>query len=365
MGVLTTSDQAKPQKLEIASPKLSNQPVWWIKLTHWEFWPFNVFYLPIFIYAGWLMLRTRSFFFFSASNPGIENAGMLGESKFKILEQFDPLHKPQTFLLQPNASSDEVQELLKAHDLKFPFILKPDIGERGWMVKKINTDTQLKNYLKEVKVPFLLQEYVHSPVELGVFYYRMPDEKIGHISSVVLKEMMTVTGDGTSDVKSLLLENPRSVITLSEIEKTSGDVFQYVPEHGEEVEVVPIGNHCRGTTFLDGNHLINEKMTRAIDEVAKQIPGFYFGRFDLRCDSLAALEKGNFKIFELNGSGAEPAHIYQPGYSLFKAYRELAFHLKIMFRIARANHKNGVPYMTVKEGLQLMKFLKGYNKLKN
>ena len=360
MKVLTHSKIQSKESINLKSEK----PVWWIKLTHWEFWPFNVFYFPLFFYYAWLCLKARSFFFFSASNPGIEYGGMLGESKIKILDKFRDSHKPYTLLIEPGLKRDEFEKILQESKLTYPFILKPDIGERGWMVKKISNSEQLDRYLSQIKVPFLLQELIESPVEMGVFYYRMPDEEFGKVTSIVLKEMMTVVGDGVSDIKTLLLKNPRSVITLDEIEKTSGELFDYIPELGEEVEAVPIGNHCRGTTFLNGNDLINEQVHRAVDTVAKQHDGFYFGRFDLRCDSLEDLAKGNFKIFELNGAGAEPAHIYQPGFSLLRAYRDLIFHQSLMYKIARKNNQLGVPYMTVKEGLKLIKFLRHYNSMK-
>lgn len=138
-------------------------------------------------------------------------------------------------------------------------------------------------------------------------------------------------------------------------------MFNEIPSLDEEVEVVPIGNHCRGTTFLNGNHLITDNMVQAIDSAAKEYPGFHYGRFDLRCKSIEELERGNFTILELNGCGAEPAHIYHPGYPLFKAYRELARHLKIMFQIARQNHANGTPYMTIGEAIKLVRFLRHYN----
>lgn len=305
------------------------RPIWWIKLTNWEFWPFNVFYFPIFCYAAWLMLKARSFFFFSASNPGIEYGGMLGESKMKIFEVLPNKYKPITLLLKPGITLKEFNDLLVKNELKYPFILKPDIGERGWMVKKISNQAQLSKYLDQIKVPFLLQEFIDWPVEMGVFYYRLPDEQNGKVTSIVLKEMMTVAGDGHTTVGELLLTNPRSVIAYKEIEKMSGEIFDYVPESGESVEVVPIGNHCLGTTFLNGNYYINDKINQAFDETAKTYPGFYFGRFDIRCESIDELEKGNFLILELNGCGSEPGHIYHPGYPLFKAYKELIFHLDI------------------------------------
>ncbi len=365
MNVLATPGKPNQKQVDHHRQTKKNIPIWWIKLTHWEYWSFSVFYFPIYFYAAWLMLKARSFFFFSASNPGIENGGMLGESKMKIFDVIPDRYKPKTKLLDANINQAEFDQLLEEMTLSYPFILKPDIGERGWMVKKITNQSQLRSYLSEIKVPFLVQEFIDWPIEMGVFYYRLPDEESGKVTSIVVKQMLTVIGDGHSTVKKLLIANPRSVITFKEIERTSGEIFEYVPENREMVEVVPIGNHCRGTTFLNGNHLINDKIHLAFDVAAKTYPGFYFGRFDMRCESIEELEKGNFLVLELNGCGAEPGHIYQPGYSLLQAYKDLIFHLDLMYVIASQNHKRGTPYMTVKEGVQLVKFLRQYNKLKS
>jgi len=94
------------------------------------------------------------------------------------------------------------------------------------------------------------------------------------------------------------------------------------------------------------------------DAISKQIPGFYFGRFDLRCGSLEDLYQGNIKIMELNGCGAEPAHIYHPGYSLRKAIAVLLTHWRNIFIIARENKQRGVQYISLKEALQHYKKFK-------
>lgn len=344
--------------------KLSTS-VLWAKLTRWEFWPFSVFYFPVIFYWTWLVMKTRSFFFFTASNPGIEFGGMLGESKDKIYKTINPQYIPKTFKLKPGINLIDFKSRLKTEHLNFPFILKPDIGERGWMVELIKNEKDLSKYLNEVKVNFLVQEYVHLPVELGVFYYRFPDRANGTVSSVVVKEMLSVTGDGRSTVREMIMQDVRAKMHLETLEDSNFEIMDYIPAHGEEVELVSIGNHCRGTTFLNGNHLINNKLIALMDKISKEVDGFYFGRFDLRCKSLDDLYEGrNFKIIELNGAGSEPAHIYHPGFPLVQAYKDIAHHLKVLARISMLNHKNGHPYMTFKNGIKEVIKIRKYNKQK-
>jgi hypothetical protein len=72
----------------------------WTKLKNWDYWPLEVVYFPIFFYWLWLSIKSRSMFFFSAANPSIESGGMLGESKYKILENIPGDYKPKTFLIK-------------------------------------------------------------------------------------------------------------------------------------------------------------------------------------------------------------------------------------------------------------------------
>ncbi|MEL7147320.1 MAG: hypothetical protein AAFO69_13185 [Bacteroidota bacterium] len=339
----------------------------WHKLTHWEYWPFNVLYIPVFPYFTWQMIKRRSFFFFTASNPSIDFGGMLGESKSAIFDIIPQQYIPVTKLLAADTDLTIIKNLMQANGLQYPVILKPDVGERGWMVRKIRSDEELSEYLQEIKVDFLLQEYVDLPLELGVFYYRFPDEAHGRVSSIVAKEMLFVTGNGQQTMRQLIDQKPRARFQVEELEKSNGeDFFAMVPAKGQRIELVSIGNHCKGTTFLNANDWIDERLHTAIDQVAQEIPGFYFGRFDLRCNSIEDLRQlKNFSIMELNGAGAEPGHIYQPGYSLFKAYQSIYHHIRVLSKISYLNNRSGISYWSTKKGLAKMKEIKAYNRQKD
>ncbi len=337
----------------------------WIKISNWEYWPFGLVYIPVFVYWAWLVLKARSFFFFSASNPTIENGGMLGESKMKIFDLINDGLKPKTIYLKYDSTINQIHTKLKNEDLHFPLIFKPDIGERGTFVEKIESDEDIEKYISKIKVDFLIQEYIDYPIEMGVFYYRLPNEEKGRVSSIVVKDMLSVTGDGQSSVKELSVKIPRAKIIMSDLEIRLGETMGKVLKSGEMLELEPIGNHCRGTTFLNGNHLINEKLSKTFDKIAKTIEGFYFGRVDLRCKSIAELYNGNIKILELNGAGSEPGHIYHPGTALLEAYKAIFHHINILYEISKQNHKNGTPYMSFSEGVSEIRKLLAYNKRKD
>jgi hypothetical protein len=74
----------------------------------------------------------------------------------------------------------------------------------------------------------------------------------------------------------------------------------------------------------------------------RSMPEVYYGRFDMRVGSWDSLRSGqDIRILEFNGTSSDPAHIYQPGYSLISAYRDIAFHWHIMYRIAQQNKRRG------------------------
>jgi hypothetical protein len=328
--------------------RLSN---FFIRLKSWEYWPFGILQLPVIIYFCWLSIRARSFVFFSASNPGILMGGMFGESKYDVLRTIPLQYVPTTVLANSDNSSGNILALMEEHGLSFPVICKPDLGERGFMVKRIDGLQALEQYRLSMKHSFLVQELVDLPLEFGVFYRRLPHEKEGRVTSVVMKEMLTVTGDGISTLQKLVFCKERARLQWLTLKNRYASRWNTIIPEGEIVELVSIGNHCLGTKFLDGGYLINARLSQTFDTISQSIDGFYFGRFDLRCASVDDLYQGKVRILELNGCGAEPAHIYHPGFSFFKAISILVDHWRNIFLISRENAKRGVRYVPLREAV--------------
>ncbi len=329
-----------------------------IKLRNWEYWPFGVVHAPLFVYWIWLSAKARSLTFFSASNPGILMGGMFGESKFDVMERVPAHLKPKTIRIEVPATTSSVVEVMNRNGFSFPIIFKPDLGERGWRVRRINNEHDIETYLQIINMPFLVQEYVDLPLEFGVFYVRYPSEPSGRVVSIVGKEMLSVTGDGGRTLRQLILDKDRARLQWENLRLTFHDRLEEVIPDGTTIELVSIGNHCLGTKFLDANYLITDRLSQSFDEISRSIDGFYFGRFDLRTASHADLEAGNIMIMELNGCGAEPAHIYQPGYSLLAALRVLFRHWHDIYRVSSENHARGVPYIPFKEARSIYRRFK-------
>jgi hypothetical protein len=109
------------------------------KILHWEYWPFHALYFPVFFLWGYFALRERSLFFFNAVNPSMKNGGFFMVSKAKIYSLIPSHYYPKTCLVHPGLSIEEVAHLMQENGLTFPLIAKPDMGQRGSAVKKMDS----------------------------------------------------------------------------------------------------------------------------------------------------------------------------------------------------------------------------------
>lgn len=335
--------------------KQPNLPFWqstfFVKLMHWEYWPSFVVYAPAAFFYLYFALRSRRLFYFTPVNPVIETGGVFGESKINILNRIPSAVLPKTiFIAKENQTIDYIITTGKKTGITFPFIAKPDVGERGFLVEIIKNEIALSEYLKNINAPFIIQELITSPIELSVLHYRMPDAAKGKITSICIKKTLSVVGDGSATVSELMQRKPRARLQLARFQENYPTILAQIPAKGKEIELEPIGNHSRGTTFLNGNHLYSEKLAQVFDKIAFQMDGIYYGRFDLKCESIKLLEKGKgMSILEFNGVAGEPAHIYDPKYPVWKAYRDIYRHFKIIYQIGRVQQKKGIEAMNLKE----------------
>ena len=323
------------------------------KLTHWEYWPFYIVYIPVYFLWGYYAIRARSIFFFNAANPTIKNGGFFMESKMEIYDLIPQKYYPKTRLVLEQSAFENVQDLVTGLQIAYPLIAKPDIGLRGSAVNKIHNVAQLKAYHDKANFNYLIQELIPYPNEIGVFYVRYPHEKQGRITGIVAKEFLIVTGDGNLTIENLIRKDPRHELQLKTLQKEYGARLQEVPSLNEQVNLVPYGNHIRGAKFIDVSHWISPKLTDVINEMCLQVPGFFFERLDLMYNTLEELENGkNFLVVELNGAASEPTHIYDPKHSLFFGWNELLRHITYMYEISVANHKDGAAYLPHKAGMR-------------
>ena len=325
-------------------------------LTDWEHWPFYLFYFPISYKWLWYYVKSRSFWFFTASNPTLEFGGFEGESKTRIAQLIPASLYPASIFVEPGTAFSSVSRRIAARGLRYPLIAKPDVGMKGILVRLIRSEEQLETYHLSVPSAYIIQEYLDMPLEVSVFYLRQPGESSGKISALIRKNLPSVCGDGRHTLAQLVSANPVFRIPQKRIRKEFGRDADRVLEPGEVYQLSHIANLYHHANFTNLHREIDARMLRVFDEISVQ-NRFYYGRYDIKCHSIEELREGkNFKILEFNGSGSVPNHIYSGGYNLFAAYREILRHWKALFEISSANCSRGVRYWD---------FLRGYRFLRN
>jgi hypothetical protein len=320
--------------------------------------PYWLFYIPVYLFALILGVRHRSLTFFTAANPGFRLGGFVDYSKWEVQKLLPDALLPRTLRVTPGTPFDQVLQRMRALGLGYPVIVKPDRGERGLAVEKAAADQELAVLLSRAgMMPMLVQEFLEESREFGVLYMRAPGRAHGMITSVVIKEPLTVTGDGERTLEQLIARDERCRLHREMLGKELDGQLGQILRPGEVRVLAEIGNHVRGATFLDGNHLITKGLRSTFDRLARGISGFNVGRFDVRARSEDDLAAGRFRIIELNGVNSEPAHIYHPGRSILLGYRDLFVHWYRVGRISAANMRNGAEAAGV---LELVGAIRGH-----
>jgi hypothetical protein len=315
---------------------------------HWEFWPAWLFYPPVAVWGAWLALKYRGLTLPTVANPGIFTGGMVGESKMATLRDLmatSPEFTAEAELLSgstPNERLASLRDICHRRAISFPFILKPDVGQRGAGIKLIRNEPQAEAYLKQTAAPLLVQRYAPGPQEVGVFYYRFPDETKGHIFAITEKDFPILTGDGKHTVEDLVWRDERARFVAAKYLARLGERRTDVLAAGQTLKLVEAGNHAQGCIFRDGMHLCTPALAERIDEISRQLPGFFIGRYDLRYGDESELKAGRgLQIIELNGAASEATSIYDARNSLFSAYRVLFRQWELVFAIGAANRQRG------------------------
>ena len=326
------------------------------RLTNWELWNFYVLYFPLGFVWVWYCIKSRAIWFFSSSNPTITFGGMEGEGKKEMYDQLPPHYVPRTIFILHHLSFDEVKKRIAEAGFEYPFIVKPDIGMKGILFRKIENEDQLKKYHERIPVEYIVQDLVMLPVEVSVFYYRHPADTKGTVSGFIHKELLHVVGDGKSNLEELVKSHSRAKHRYDEMKHRHGHRFDRVIPAGEIFYLSYAGNHNRGAHFTNLHKEIDERLHKVFDDLFDYNKQFFYGRYDIKTTSIEDLKQGkNIQILEYNGCGAEPNHIYDCGMGLGAAYKEILKHWKALYEISKYNDSNGTPYWPFSKGYRFLK----------
>jgi len=286
------------------------------------------------------------------------------ESKFESIEKIPAHLKPKTILVRKTDRLEHCLKQMETAKIEFPIIAKPDVGYRGLLVKKIQNQEGLKNYIQQYPIDFVIQEFIEVLNEFGVLYHRLPSAEKGDITSLTFKEFLHVIGDGQSTLQELIMAKPRAKLQLERLRKSHANQMDQIPEKGLRIPLGIIGNHSKGTNFINGNQYIDEELVATFDRITAQLAGVYYGRYDIKCPSFEDLKAGkNITIIEINGVCSEPTHIYDAqSMSYFGALKSIVKHWRIIYQISQVNRQSGTSCTPFKELVRRFAQLKSYLK---
>ena len=319
-----------------------------------EFWPAWLFYAPVVGYWLYLALKYRSATLPLRVNPSIYLSGMVGESKTEILDLVKGEASRQSILTyrkfrrpQKLTESFYTNVLSEVHSagIDFPFVVKPDLGCRGNGVQKLDTVAEFNQYLDDFPSgrDFIIQKLAPFVAEAGVFYQRKPGDNSGVLSSITLKYLPYVVGDGERSLRELIESDSRANKIKQVYFSGLADQLDNIIERDLLVPLVFAGSHCRGAIFKDGNAYITDQLTEKIDKILQSIEGFHYGRLDIKFRDLSALMRGeDFYIVEINGASSEATHIWDAQASLRNVFSTLFDQYRTLFEYGAIQRDNGV-----------------------
>jgi membrane protein DedA with SNARE-associated domain len=332
--------------------------------------PPSLFYLPLVL--SWLMLglRHRSLTLPSACNPRIPTGGMWGESKSDCLAEVTGREREWLagyVVLARGAVGCEDLDLaralrsLESAGIDFPLVGKPDVGWHGYGVRRLDDAQALQTYLAHFPAgeKLILQKFVPDVGEAAVLYARAPGEPHGSIISLAFRFFPHVIGDGRQTVRDLIRTAARARwkahLHLGFDPSHQGlgaRDLDRVPRRGEMVQIALIGNQRAGGLYRDANCCITPELIARFDAIARSMPEFHYGRFDVRFASNEAFMRGEeLSIVEINGIGGEAIDVWDPNLPVGEVYRRLLVQQRLLFMIGERNRARGFAPMPAGEFL--------------
>ena len=211
----------------------------------------------------------------------------------------------------PQQRIQHVQTYIQEQKFQYPLILKPNEGVGGMGLLFIEDEKTLLDALQCIKKEYILQEYISRPLELSIFFVKHPWQE-GRIRSITRR-------------------------------------YTIKKDHEPEL-MIP----TRKIIYKNESQLINPVLEQRFASIA-DIPGFYFGRFDIRVQDIDAFVSQGiwFKIMEVNvGVHSMAVHAFDCKYGRIRRYRILFDQLYLAFAIARKNINAATPEQNVREFLQ-------------
>jgi hypothetical protein len=327
-------------------------------LKHHEFWHPRVFELPYYVYLGWQCLWHRVGVRTLAKANYCLDHGEIGlGSKYVTQLAFDQGYFLPTMLLDGNADNEEKKQQMVAFAEQhgYPLILKSDVGCVGKGIRKVHSAEEIETVLPLLLGDYIVQQFTPYSYECGIFFVRdqRAENPRGDISGINRKHFPMVVGNGVDSLHVLARKHERfthhwqSFLQYLDMER--------VPEKGEAVCLSFIGSHTLGCRFTDDSDVLTPALEEAVREFFARQPGYNFGRVDVKAESEAALQRGEFVVIEVNGVASLPTHMFDPKYSLQEAYRIFLSHARSLVAIAKQHQQQPMTLLSYREIMRRVK----------
>lgn len=262
------------------------------------------------------------------TNPGFDFGGIIC-GKSRVFEVFLKKKSNSRFFAKSaflKASAPAAarlalaEEFMEDNRLPYPVILKPDFGVEGIGLRLVKSRTELRKFIAKIKEDYIIQEYIDWPDQLGVFFIKEPGQKAGKIWSIT----------------------------------------EVVPKRKGSKKPKLITPFHR-FFYKERKDLVTSRVKKIFSQIS-DVPGFYYGRYDIRVRDLSefARQGTGFKVLEVNvGPHSIPLQALEKDNNLKVKHQVIYEGIKTAFRIAE---KNAGKYSPADIEKEYKIFLKEYRK---
>lgn len=291
---------------------------------------------------------------------------MEGEPKKEMYDLLPKHLYPVTFNVLPGEDFNSILGKIEQNGIRYPFIVKPEVGGQGILLRKITNEQELSTYHQKMPWEYIIQQWADYPMEVSVFYIRHPLASKGTVTGFLHKIPLQVTGDGIHTLEELVRNHPKGEKHFVAMQKKHQSNWHKVIPSGEVYKLSYAANHNRGAQFIDLKDHIDDSLVGVFDQISLAVNDFFYGRYDVMCNSIEELKAGKgFTILEYNGCGAEPNHFYDTGYTLLGAYKEIIRHWKALYEISKYNSGIGIKPWPLQKGRKFLTWTRNlYSQMK-
>ena len=254
------------------------------------------------------MLRYRGILLPTVANPSFPGGGFFGESKAEILElamqhvpewvapfvRVDRPAAPATPTARPNATP-RCAALADCRRWRCRWWPSPTWAAAAPASSWCAHVADLLAYLAGLsarRAPSCCSSWCPSKARPASSTAAGRARTQGRIISITLKYFPHVMGDGRRTLRELILDDPRAGRLSHLYLRRHTARLDEVPAAGEAIRLAFAGSHSRGAIFRNGTHLVTPEMEARFDAIAQRLPEFHFGRFDIRFEDFAQVQRG-------------------------------------------------------------------------